>query len=90
MPTDEEFFARFERLGEEGVRLKRATKFYGDAGRQLQLVDEWLRRKDQSRSEEASREQRRNARHAKNAAIAAATAAIVAAICAVIAVIRAS
>ena len=51
----EELWAELEELGEEEVRVRLVTKKYGDVGQKLVLVKEWLRRKDQSRTEESSR-----------------------------------
>ncbi len=85
--TKEELWANLEKLGEEQVRERLATKVYGDAGKKRALVVEWLREKDQSRKNTSNLEQIRIARSAKNAAWSAAIAAIIAAICAFIAIL---
>jgi ribosomal protein L9 len=83
--TKEQFWAELERLGEDEVRVKLATKIYSDVNERGGLAREWLLRKDQarqserlSRNEASSREQISIARSAKNAAWAAAIAAIIA------------
>src|SRR5690349_16848946 len=90
--TRESFFAELDKLGEEVVRTRVVTRAYTSVNAKLPLAQEWLRLRDQARSEEASRriesanlEQIRIARSAKNAAWAAAIAAIIAAIFAIIA-----
>ncbi len=85
--TKEELWANLEKLGEEQVRERLATKVSGDAGKKRALVVEWLREKDQSRKNTSNLEQIRIARSAKNAAWSAAIAAIIAAICAFIAIL---
>jgi hypothetical protein len=45
----DEFFADLESLGEEKARRKLALGDYGDTGQRRGLVEEWLRRQDQSR-----------------------------------------
>ena len=87
MPTQEELWAELEAAGEDTVRARLATHVYGEVGNKHALVEEWLRRKDQSRFDAASLEQRRNARNAKNAAIIAAIAAMLAAIVSIITLI---
>jgi hypothetical protein len=90
--SEEQYYQGFEQDGEEVVRNNVAMRRYSQ-DRQA-LAKEWLRRKDQTRSEEAERrrvtsseEQIRIARSAKNAAWAAAIAAIIAAICAAVAIV---
>lgn len=86
--TKEQFWAELDELGEEQVRVNLdVTKIYGDVGSKRALALEWLRRRDQSRSETSNREQMRIARSAKNAAWIAAIAAIVAAIIAAVAAV---
>ena len=84
MPTQDELEAELEKLGEDKVRAQLATSVYGDAGNKRALVVEWLRKKDQSRSER--REKRRNIRDtiAAIAAIVAAVAATIAAVASII------
>ncbi|HEX9771011.1 MAG TPA: hypothetical protein VGA50_17695 [Kiloniellales bacterium] len=77
------FFAELEKLGEDEVRKRLASRaIYG--GDTAPLVTEWIRRKDQECNALSNREQIRIARSAKNAAWIAAIAAIIAAISAII------
>src|SRR4051794_40231020 len=84
--TKEEFWATLEKLGEEEVRNRLAIGDYGDSGWRRGLVKEWLRRKDQERSEATNLALRRAARSANTAAWIAAIAAIIAAICAIVSI----
>jgi hypothetical protein len=81
--TKEQFWSELEAVGEDEVRTRLAAKIYGEANHKAPLAREWLRRKDQERSDLSTSEQTRIARSAKNAAWAAAIAAIIAAIFAV-------
>jgi len=82
MAEKEEFWAELDEVGETEVRVRLATKIYGDINNKGSLAREWLMRKDQARESarelrnEASRvEQIDIARSAKDAAWAAARAA---------------
>jgi hypothetical protein len=87
----ERFWEQLDAIGEAEVRLKLATGFYGGFENQDRrpLVEEWLRRKDQERSEAAILAHRRAARSANTAAWIAAIAAIIAAICAIVSIVPA-
>lgn len=82
MQTDLELFAELEALGEDRVRSRLALKAYGENKRAL--VEEWLRRQDQSREE-----RRESKRHIAQtvAAIAAIAAAVAATIGAIVSII---
>jgi len=82
MKDTDVFFASLDELGEERVRERLAQgRTYGVE--KHRLAQEWLRRRENSRSDADSFEQKRIARSAKNAAWTAAIAAIIAAIAAV-------
>ena len=85
--TKEQFFAELDSLGEDDVRTRVVVGHYGRGNKKLQLAEEWLRLREQSRIDESNREQRKTARSAKNAAWVAAIAAIIAAIAAVISLV---
>ena len=70
-----DFFAELEKQGEDQVREGIAVGIYSAA--KTRLAEEWLRRKDQERSE-------RRASHKKTMETVAAIAAIVAAVAATI------
>lgn len=67
-PVDpNKFFAELEKLGEDEARKRLASKaVYG--GDKAALVEEWLRRKDQERSDAVKREEISVARAAADAA----------------------
>ncbi len=66
--SKDQLWAELEALGEAKVRERLVTKAYGDVGHKRALVEEWLRLKDQARSEAVTREQIDIARAAANAA----------------------
>jgi hypothetical protein len=75
-PTDQhtaDFFRDLSEQGEEAVRAKLAAGIY--AGKRIGLAEEWLRQRDQERSDFSQSEQITIARSAKDAAWAAARAA---------------
>lgn len=73
--SDPEVWAKYDALGEDGVRLRIAQKAYN--GHNLQLAQEWLRRREDKRS---SRSDRRKDTRDNIAAIAAIVAAVAATI----------
>lgn len=81
------YYGDFDRDGEEAVRNRVALHQYNEKKHALAL--EWLRKRDQERSDASMAEQITLARSAKNAAWAAAIAAIIAAIAAIIALLGA-
>jgi hypothetical protein len=91
--TKEDFWAELDQIGPDEVRVRLAIKYYSDATEKGPLAREWLRRMDQTASDEREHskiasnvEQIRIARSAKNAAWAAAIMAAIAAIAAIISV----
>lgn len=98
MPTKDELWDDFEKLGEAKVKEHLAVERYGPSGAYKKSFAElWLEEKAQERREAAearnaasSLENMKIARSAKNAAWIAAIAAIAAAISAIIALIARS
>lgn len=82
----DEFWAKLDEKGADGVRLALQQELYGLNTKKRAFVVEWLRRKDQERIDFSNRAQMNIARSAKNAAWTAAIAAIIAAISAIIAI----
>ncbi len=90
--TIESFWAELDKIGEHEVRVRLATKIYGDLNEKGGLAREWLLRKELAQAAESSRkaeaseaakmelarEQVRIARSAKNIAIIAAIISIAA------------
>jgi hypothetical protein len=73
--TKEQFWANLEQFGEQEVRLRLGMGEYGINSPHRALVDEWLRNKNQRRSEASQAEALSIARSAKDAAWEAARAA---------------
>lgn len=92
--TKESFWAELDEAGVDEVRVRLATKIYGDTNEKGGLAREWLLRREQLAVAEAqhardaaSAEHMRIARSAKNAAWAAVIAAMLAAISAAVAAV---
>lgn len=85
LPTKEQFYAEFERAGEEAVRDGIVSGAYQN--KRVDYALQWLGEIDEARREASNAEDRRTARSAKNAAWAAAIAAIIAAIAAAVAAV---
>lgn len=66
--TESEFWATLDAVGENQVRINLIKKIYGDHGAKRELTLEWLRRKEEERSLEASA--KRDAREIKTLRIA--------------------
>lgn len=73
--TADQFWSELDELGEEVVRKRVIAKVYGSGNNKLELAQEWLRRKEQSRDSAFKAEQTDIARSAKDAAWSAAEAA---------------
>lgn len=85
--TDEKrarFWATLEALGEPDVRHKLRMGFWLKGSPNTAYAEEWIRSKDDARTEASSSANLRVARSAKNAAWLAAAMAIVAAIVAIV------
>ncbi len=93
--NEETFWPDLEKLGEDKVKLRVQMKEWGPGSPKQLLAEEWLRRKEQERSDAAAtrhinsiEEANRIARSAKNASWFAAIAALIALIVSVVALLR--
>jgi len=80
----EELFAKLDEDGEEHVREELAAGHYG--AQKIGLIEEWLRKKDQSRNDQQHSENIGVAKSATRAAWVAGAAAVISAVAAVIAI----
>jgi hypothetical protein len=53
--TREQFFDELKNLGEDEVRIRLATKVYGDVGPKRALAEVWLNAKERKRSRDQMR-----------------------------------
>ncbi len=70
-----EFYAELETAGEQVIRERLVSGNFGRTGTKRDQVEEWLRQKDQSRTDSSNREQTTIARDAATAARDSADAA---------------
>jgi hypothetical protein len=77
----DELFAKLEQEGESSVRNKFAQGLYGQ--QKTPLVSEWLRQKDQARTDFLSNEHLKSTKSAHKAAWVAAFAAVASALAAI-------
>lgn len=73
--TAEQFWKKLDDIGEDKVRENIVAGRYSTANKKLQLAEEWVRRKVQSRNDERETESLEIAASARDAAVDAARAA---------------
>jgi len=87
MDTDK-FRATLDELGEPDVRHRLKMNYWLRGSPQTALAEEWVRHKEEARSDASNSESLKIARSAKNAAWVAAISAIIAIVVSVIALVR--